>query len=69
MIMNTLKAKSEDDDDRGIEVDVLVSLVCLEFGSGRRYVKEVIKDLEITKQIQIVDKKAYYLRGSPKLTK
>ena len=62
MIIATCKKKyMNNDDDKGVPVDVLVSMTCLEFGAGQRYVREIIKNLEAVKKILIKEKKAYYI--------
>jgi len=64
-ILNAIRRFEEEADknetERGISVDFLISSVCLRYGSGKRYVKEIIQDLVNTKKIQIIEKKAYLL--------
>lgn len=61
MILNALQRKADDEEDAGLPVDALISEVCLKFGAGKRYIKEVIQDLVNTKKIQIIEKKAYFI--------
>ncbi len=48
-------------EDKGLDLDWLISSVCIQFGAGKRYVKEIIKDLENIKKIKIMDGKVYYV--------
>lgn len=48
------------EEDTGILENVLVGIICLHFGAGRRYVKEIIEDLVYAEKLQKVGKKLYY---------
>lgn len=56
-IMATMKKAHEDGNE--IDYNWLISTICLEFGSGHRYIKEIIKDLHNTKKLLIKDGKVY----------
>jgi hypothetical protein len=47
--------------DVEIPYEWLVSEMCLKFGAGRRYIKEVVRDLEITRRIKVIDKLIFYV--------
>ena len=47
--------------DKGIDYSVMVSLVSLEFGAGRRYVKELIGDLINVNELKLSEDKLYYI--------
>jgi hypothetical protein len=61
-IMEILRAVyfNEDYEEQGVKFEVLISKLCLEFGSGRRYMKEIITDLENCKNIVIKDGIVYW---------
>lgn len=64
MILATAKKFYEsaiEGEETGIDEKKLISLVCLEFGAGSRYVKEVIKDLQNAGYLTIQNKKIYYI--------
>ena len=65
MILETCKKAFDSKmEDTGININFIISSVCLEFGAGRRYVKEVIDDLVNVKKLQIVEKKLYYIEDA-----
>ena len=51
----------EEAQEEGVEIELnnLISTVCLEFGAGNRYIKEIITDLHNTKKLLIKDGKIY----------
>lgn len=61
-ILYTLKALYENDDyeDKGIDVNKMVGLVCIEFVCAERYTKELIKSMVNARLIDLIDKKLYY---------
>ena len=61
MIIDTCKLNSENSDDAGIGIEIMISMVCQKFGSGKRYVKEIVDDLINLKRLTLNDKKLYYV--------
>ena len=65
MILQTCKKAFDSDlEDTGVDAEKIVSLVSLEFGAGHRYVMEIVKDLVNAGQLNLVDKKLYYVDNS-----
>ena len=61
MIVSTCKKLFDTgEEDTGILEEVLISIICLHFGAGKRYVKEIIQDLINAEKIQKVGTKLYY---------
>lgn len=52
--------KSNSDKAQEVNEKILISNVCLEFGAGRRYIKEIIEDLIITGRITRTEKGLIY---------
>ena len=64
MILNTCKKKyqeAEGDEDKGVDKKLMVSSVCLEWGAGQRYVKEIISDLINLKKLIETENKLYWV--------
>ena len=58
MILATIKKAT--DELKEIDEKFLISQVCLEFGAGRRYVKEIIEDLINVGKVLRTDKGLVY---------
>jgi hypothetical protein len=69
MILNTLEKQSKNPEESGIDKETLIAAVCLDFGAGERYVKEIIKHLKLTGQIQEVNKKLYFIKRHDSFSK
>lgn len=64
MILATCKKAFDSNmEDTGLNLEVMISEVCLVFGAGHRYVMEIIKDLVNLQKLQLVDKKLYYIEN------
>lgn len=61
IIINTLKKHF----DEGVEYEKIISLVCVEFGSARRYVRELITDMINVGLLIKSDGILYYVGDSP----
>lgn len=61
-IIETLKSVYYDQNiEDSVDYDKLISLICIEYGAGHRYVKEIIKDLINLNRISLIDGKLYYV--------
>ena len=58
MILATLE-KQKIEEEKGINENILTSFVCLKFGSGKRYIKEIIDDLVNCRRITRFEGKLY----------
>lgn len=62
MILFTLKAIWDDEriEEKGVDEEKIVAQVCLEYGAGTRYVKEIVKNMVLAGLISRNNKKLYY---------
>ena len=62
MILATCKKKYLDDsEENGVNIKMLISAACLEFGAGHRYMREILADLINTKKLILNNGEAFYI--------